>query len=96
MKNVLTALWALVVAGSLVCLTLRVPEPAQSAANSPEKVVWDKTIEIPPNVRPMNIECGAPCLIYWDPMSERYVAAFADGGVIYFVFPKPEEPAEGE
>lgn len=91
MKNVLTALWALVVAGSLVCLTFQMSkqEPAQPAAKA--EPVMERTIEMPPGVEPMSIQCGDTCLLFWDPMSKHFVAAMADGSVVYV---KPAPPAE--
>lgn len=63
----------------------------QPAATNSAEVILDKSLEIPPDVKLLNIECGSPCMIYWDPMAQQYVAAFANGGVVYFTMPQASE-----
>lgn len=86
LKNLMLALSF----GALMFITYKVAthEPAPVIAEPAPEKIWDSNLEIPPGVKLVNIECGAPCLLYWDPLEEQYVAAFANGGVIYFSLPQ--------
>jgi len=81
------------VLGALMLMSYKavVYEQAPTLVNPTPEKVWNTSLEVPPDVRLLSLECGSPCMVYWDPTAMQYVAAFANGGVIYFTLPTPSE-----